>query len=64
MRQADINRVNKAKSHLLAAKTLLSNIKWENINQLEAELRKHALEEIIGADYLLMDILNIQDFQK
>lgn len=64
MRQADINRVNKAKEHLSAAMTILCNIKWENVNQLEYELRHHALEEIVGANHLLADILNIQDFQK
>ena len=35
MRQADINRVVKAREHLKAATTLLSNIKWENVNGME-----------------------------
>lgn len=61
MRQADINRVNKAKEHLKAATTLLSNIKWENMNTLENDLAGKAKIRIQYADNTLDDIINIQN---
>lgn len=61
MRQADINRVNKAKEHLKAANTILSNIKWENVNNIEDNLIYQAKLTINGAKDLLNDVTNIQD---
>lgn len=61
MRQADINRVNKDKEHLKAATTLLSNIKWENMNTLENDLTGKAKIRIQYADNTLDDIINIQN---
>lgn len=59
MRQADLNRVNKAKEHLKAAYTLLSNIKWENTINIEDHLLKEAKERIESAGFYLEDINNI-----
>lgn len=61
MRQADINRVNKAREHLKAATTLLSNIKWENMNSNEGYFIFQAKLTIKNADLYLDDIINIQD---
>ena len=63
MRQADINRVNKAKEHLKAATTILSNIKWENMKVLEDDLVGKAKIMIAHADNYLNDTLNIQKYQ-
>lgn len=60
MRQADINRVNKAKQHLQAAVTILQNIKWENINSKENYLLGQVGEYIAGANTYLENIINIQ----
>lgn len=60
MRQADINRVKKAKEHLKAATTLLSNIKWENITMMEFGFIVKAKEAIRDADYHLDDIIKIK----
>lgn len=61
MRQADINRVNKAKEHLKAAVTILSNIKWENTTMMESHLIMEAKDNIRSADMQLDDITNIQE---
>lgn len=63
MRQADINRVNKAKEHLKAATTILSNIKWENTTMMESHLIMEAKDNIRSADMQLDDITNIQQDQ-
>lgn len=63
MRQADINRVNKAKEHLKAATTILSNIKWENMKVLENDLVGKAKIMIAHADNYLNDTINIQKYQ-
>lgn len=60
MRQADINRVRKAKEHLKAATTMLTNIKWENRSNMEDHCIKDAKGYIQSADYSLDDIINIQ----
>ena len=60
MRQADINRVNKAKEHLKAASILLSNIKWENRSSLEDDIIKKSCQQMKSADMYLDDIINIQ----
>lgn len=60
MRQADINRVNKAKEHLKAATTILSNIKWENVNMMESDFIMHSKDAIKDADSHLDDIINLQ----
>lgn len=60
MRQADINRVKKAKEHLKAATTILTNIKWENTNMMESHLILEAKGAIRAADMNLDDIANIQ----
>lgn len=60
MRQADINRVRKAKEHLKAATTILSNIKWENRSNMEDHFIKESKRYIQSADYYLDDIINIQ----
>jgi hypothetical protein len=59
MRQADINRVNKAKEHLRAATILLSNIKWENITMMESEFIGKTKDSIQDADFHLDDILHL-----
>ena len=61
MRQADINRVNRAKEHLLAALTQLDSIKWVHISNKEDCLRMQAKDIIKDADGYLNDIINIQD---
>lgn len=60
MRQADINRVNRAKEHLNAATTILSSIKWENMKTLESDFVRKAKESIREADFHLDDIIRIQ----
>lgn len=60
MRQADINRVKKAKEHLKAAVTILLNIKWENRTSIEDNFIAQAGEGIADAQRNLEDILNIQ----
>ena len=59
MRQADINRVMKAKEKLQAAFGKLCDIKWENISGLEDNLRSKAKESLITADRYLDDLINI-----
>ena len=61
MRQADINRVVKAREHLKAATTLLSNIKWENVNGMEDLYLQQSKGSIHDADTSLNSILFIQD---
>lgn len=61
MRQADINRVNKAKEHLKAATILLSNIKWENTTTMEFEFIGKIKDSIQDAGFYLDDIINIQE---
>ena len=61
MRQADINRVKKAKEHLKAAMTILSNIKWENTTNMEYDFTMKAKETITNCDGILQDIITIQD---
>ena len=61
MRQADLNRVKKAKEHFKAAVTILNNIKWENINSLESDFLKKCKEWAGVADSYLDDIINIQN---
>ncbi len=61
MRQPDINRVKKAREHLKAATTILSNIKWENTNSMESHLISETKLQIQDADSTMMDLLNIQD---
>lgn len=61
MRQADINRVNKAKYHLKAATTILSSIKWENRSNMEDHCIQESKHHIKSADLYLDDIINIQD---
>ena len=61
MRQPDINRVKKAREHLKAATTILSNIKWENQNSMESYLISETKSQIQDADTTMMDLLNIQD---
>ena len=63
MRQADINRVKKAKEHFKAAVTILSNIKWENTTMMESHLIMEAKDNIRSADMQLDDITNIQQDQ-
>lgn len=60
MRQADINRVKRAKEHLKAATTILSSIKWENMKTLEDNFVREAKVSIREADFLLDDIIGIQ----
>lgn len=64
MRQADINRVNKAKEHLKAASILLSNIKWENRSSLEDDIIKKSCQQMKSADMYLDDIINIQEVER
>ena len=61
MRQPDINRVKKAREHLKAATTILSNIKWENQNSMESYLISETKSQIQDADTTMMDLLNIQE---
>ena len=61
MRQADINRVAKAREHLKAATTLLSNIKWENTNGMEDLYMQQAKGSIHDADISLNSVIFIQD---
>lgn len=60
MRQADLNRVNKAKEHFKDAVTILNNIKWENTTCIESEFLKKCKEWAGVADSYLDDIINIQ----
>lgn len=60
MRQADINRVNRAKQHLNAAITQLNSIQWIHVSNIEDSLKMRAKEMIGDADSILDDILNIQ----
>lgn len=64
MRQADINRVNKAKEHLKAASILLSNIKWENRSSLEDDIIKKSCQQMKSADMYLDDLVNIQEVER
>lgn len=64
MRQADINRVKKAREHLKAATTLLNNIKWENIDGMEDLLMIQSKTSISDADRSLDHITKIQDTEK
>lgn len=64
MRQADINRVNKAKEHLKAASILLSNIKWENRSSLEDDIIKKSCQQMKSADMYLDDLVNIQGVER
>lgn len=64
MRQADINRVNKAKEHLKAASILLSNIKWENRSSLEDDIIKKSCQQMKSADMYLDDLVNIQEAER
>ena len=59
MRQADINRVNRAKEHLKAAITQLNSIKWENQTGMEETFISLAKADIKEADSHLNDIINI-----
>lgn len=59
MRQADINRVMKAKEKLQAAFGRLCDINWENISGLEDNLRMKAKDTIIAADRYLDDMINL-----
>lgn len=61
MRQADINRVAKARERLKAATTLLSNIKWENTNGMEDLYLQQAKGSIHDADISLNSVIFIQD---
>lgn len=61
MRQADINRVNRAKRLLKDATTILSSIKWENTNKDEDYLLKVAKEQMEYADFYLEDIISMQE---
>lgn len=61
MRQADINRVNKAKYHLKASTTILSSIKWEHRSNMEDQFIQKSKQHIKSADLYLDDIINIQD---
>ena len=61
MRQADINRVVKAREHLKAATTLLSNIKWENVNGMEDLYLQQSKGSIQDADISLNSVIFIQD---
>ena len=61
MRQADINRINKAKEHLKAAIALLRNIKWENRNYHEDEFIHDSVQHIESAGMSLDDVLSIQE---
>ena len=58
MRQADINRVKKAQSHIEAARTLLQNIKWENLSTIEDTCRGNAYDGLKSAEYGLIDMVN------
>ena len=60
MRTPDLNRVKKAITHLEAADTLLGNIKWENISNLEDSLKMQARDNITSVLYNLQDIINSQ----
>lgn len=60
MRQADINRVKKAKEHLNDAVSILQKIKWENRTSLEDNFLFNVGESISDAQIYLDDILNIQ----
>ncbi len=60
MRQPDINRVKRAKEHLKAAITVLSNINWLNTTMIESNFITLAKEDIEEADAHLTDIINIQ----
>lgn len=60
MRQADINRVKKAREHLKAATTILSSIKWENLTGMEDMMIIQSKDSIKVADMHLDDIINIQ----
>lgn len=64
MRQADINRVKKAREHLKAATTLLNNIKWENVDGMEDLLIIQSKSSISDADRSLDHITKIQDKEK
>lgn len=64
MRQPDLNRVNKAKEHLKAARTLLDHIRWENTNTMEDHFLAEAKRKMIDASFPLDDIINIQGDKK
>lgn len=61
MRQPDINRARKALQHIEAARTVLGNIKWENVTTQEYELKQQALFNMETVTFYLNDMLNIQD---
>ena len=60
MRQADINRAKKARLHLEAANTILSNIKLEKTNSNEDYFIKECRGPIGSACLYLDDLFSIQ----
>ena len=64
MRQADINRVVKAREYINAAITTLTIIKWENTKQMEDDFIRKAKETMKNARGHLDDIINIQDTER
>lgn len=61
MRQADINRVKKAKEHLKAATTLLCNIKWENVTGMEDLYMEQSKISLQDAGRSLESIIKLQE---
>ena len=59
MRQADINRVYKAKEKLQAAFGKLADIPWLHTNEFESNLIQKARATLVDADRYLDDIINI-----
>lgn len=64
MRSPDMNRVKKAQEHLKAAKTLISNIKWENVTELEYDFIVKAKDKVEDSEGHLQDIITIQEWGK
>lgn len=69
MRQADINRVNKAKEHLKAAVNLINGIRWDLTEQGDENMLtmvtkmsfcNKSRDLIKSADSYLTDVINMQ----
>ena len=59
MRTADKHRVEKAISHLDAAKSILESIKFENLNGLQYDFRMSAYDDLKSTKWHLQDMLNV-----
>lgn len=60
MRQADLNRVDRARKHLKDATDTLNKIPWDKVNNMEYRFLLSAKDAIESVKMHLDDIINIQ----